>query len=98
MKLAKELSVRHGVHMVIDRDRLIRYVVYDKLDNDSDAGGARIVMSVLEKDITTPVAAFINAHPDVKRIKISVVGDMAADNKMMRKSKASIRIAALVKR
>lgn len=92
-KLKEQVRARHGVHLVIDKD-VIRYLVEDNLSTDSDSGGARIVMSKLETEVTTNVARYINEHPFASRIAVKVGGDMAIDNKRQLESRASIKVLA----
>lgn len=92
-KLKEQVRARHGVHLVIDKD-VIRYLVEDNLSTDSDSGGARIVMSKLETEVTTNVARYINEHPFASRIAVKVDGDMAIDNKRQLESRASIKVLA----
>lgn len=92
-KLKAQVKARHGVQLVIDKD-VVRYLVEDNLSTDSDSGGARIVMSKLETEVTTNVARYINEHPFASRIAVKVDGDMAIDNKRQLESKASIKVLA----
>lgn len=92
-KLKDQVRSRHGVELVINKD-VIRYLVDDNLSTDSDAGGARVVMSKLESEVTTNVARFINEHPFVSRIGVKVDGDMAIDNKNQLESRAYIKVLA----
>lgn len=92
-KLKDQVRSRHGVELVINKD-VIRYLVDDNLSTDSDAGGARVVMSKLESEVTTNVARFINEHPFVSRIGVKVEGDMAIDNKNQLESRAYIKVLA----
>lgn len=92
-KLKAQVKARHGVRLVIDKD-VVRYLVEDNLSTDSDSGGARIVMSKLETEVTTNVARYINEHPFASRIAVKVDGDMAIDNKRQLESKASIKVLA----
>lgn len=92
-KLKAQVKARHGVQLVIDKN-VVRYLVEDNLSTDSDSGGARIVMSKLETEVTTNVARYINEHPFASRIAVKVDGDMAIDNKRQLESKASIKVLA----
>lgn len=88
-KLSENIAHFHGKKVYFD-NKVIDYVVGDNLDTQSDSGGARIVMSTLEREITTPVAAFINENPMVSRLVVFVDGELMSDNKTMLKSKARI--------
>lgn len=92
-KLVKEVSIKHDVELSYD-PKVIRYLVEDGLDSDSDSGGARRVISKLETEVTTAVARFINKYPNAYRIQIIVEGELAADNKTKLESEAYISIRA----
>lgn len=90
-KLIKEVSQKHNVELRIDK-RIKDYLVKDKLDEDSNSGGARIVITKLTEEVTTPVARFINENPDVKSIDVVLEGDMAFEHKDMLISQAWVRV------
>lgn len=92
-KLVKEVSMKHDIELSYD-PKVIRYLVEDNLDSDSDSGGARRVISKLESEVTTAVARFINKYPNAYRVQIIVEGELAADNKNKLESEAYISIRA----
>ena len=79
LKLKDEVMRKHNIKLRID-PIIIRYLVEDNLDTDSDSGGARKVMSKLEADVTTAVARYINRHPGVAGIDVTIDGKLAADD------------------
>ena len=72
--------------------KIINYIVDENLDTESDSGGARIIMSKLETEVTTTIAKYINANPNDRKIAVVVVGQMASENKNMLKSEAHIEV------
>lgn len=46
-------------------------------------------------EVTTEIAAFINAHSYDKHISVDVVGDLVSDNKKLRTSDACIRVSGV---
>lgn len=88
-KLYNEVKAKHGVKLRISR-QVIRYLVEDTMDTDSDAGGARAVKSKLESEVTVAVAEYINAHPGDKVLFVDVEGTLVRDNENSRLSQASI--------
>ena len=88
-KMMANVRQRHGVEIAMDK-KVIRYLVEDNLDTNSDSGGARVVISKLESEVTIPIAKFINEHPRVKRIKVFIEGDLVRDNENMRVSDAHV--------
>jgi ATP-dependent Clp protease ATP-binding subunit ClpA len=60
--LQKNVKMKHNVDLHVHKDIFI-YLIYDKLDTDSDSGGARIVVSKLEREVIVPLSRYINDHP-----------------------------------
>ena len=90
-KLAKEVYKRHGVRLHVKPD-IYTYLIYDKLDTDSDSGGARIVVSKLERELTVPLARYINENPDQKEVFVSIAGKMAIMDKRQLESQAYVYV------
>lgn len=88
-RLSDDVMMKHNVKLYV-ADKVVDYLVTDQLTTDSNAGGARAVMSQLETDVTTPIAAYINSHPFVTSIGVTVKGTMTAENKHMLKSQAHV--------
>lgn len=92
--LVKEIMVKHNTKVDISR-RVLQYLIEDKGDTDSDAGGARGAVAKMTAEVTTEIAAFINAHPYDKHISVDVVGDLVSDDKTLRTSDAYIKVSAV---
>lgn len=92
LALKENVKHKHNVNVAISPD-VIDYLVKDNLDIDADAGGARAVMAKLESEVTTALARYINAHPDVRDIKVRIGGEMAFKNVGMLKSKAYVVVS-----
>lgn len=89
--LADNVKRKHNVTLHIHKDIYV-YLIYDKLDSDSDSGGARIVVSKLERELTVPLARYINEHPLEKEIWISIGGQMAIQNKRQLETEAYVYV------
>lgn len=94
-ELRRRLLDKHGVDISVE-ERVVTYLVEDSLTNDSDAGGARAVMSKLESEVTTGIARFINLHPDIRNIHVEIEGQLASENKNLIKSDACVKIKGVV--
>ena len=90
-KLTEEVRHKHGIDLSIS-SKVVRYLVEDNLDTDSDSGGARNVVSKLESEVTTAVARYINNYPNVLNLVVTVEGNLAADNKNQLLSEAYIKV------
>jgi ATP-dependent Clp protease ATP-binding subunit ClpA len=93
-QLVQEVLTKHNVRVKVDA-KVLQYLVDDKGDTESDAGGARAAIGKLTDEVTTEVAAFINAYPSERTIRIDVRGDLVSDNKDMLKSDARIEVTAI---
>ena len=88
-KLRDLVKEKHGIDLKI-KSRIVEYLVKDNLDTDSDAGGARAVISKLESEVTTAVARAINTYPDAQALLVDYEGVPAYMNKHQLESTAHI--------
>ncbi|MDP9903196.1 AAA family ATPase [Arthrobacter bambusae] len=92
--LRDEVRRKHRV-MVGFESRVLDYLVEDKADNDSNAGGARAAIALLADEVTSAIAAYINAHPEERRIRVQVNGELRSENKQLLDSEAYIEVVAV---
>lgn len=92
--LKKEVYQKHNVDLNVHK-KVIQYLVKDNMDTQASSGGARVVMSKLEEEVTTAVARFINLHPEVSRVGVVVEGNMASDDKKRLESDAYIKVGPI---
>lgn len=90
-KLIDEVRYKHGIDLNI-HSKVVRHLVEDNLDTDSDSGGARAVIGKLESEVTTAVARYINSYPEASNLVVTVEGDLAADDKHKLVSDAYIKV------
>lgn len=90
-KLAAEIQSKHGIDVRFDK-KIVNYLVLDNLDTSSKSGGARIVLTKLEQEVTMKLAAFINANPGYRVVTVVVKGNMAWDNKELLHSEAWVEV------
>ncbi|MFH7596036.1 AAA family ATPase [Streptomyces racemochromogenes] len=93
-QMVQEVFIKHNVRVDVDA-RVLQYLIEDKGDTDSDAGGARAAVARLTDEVTTAVATFLNEHPSERRIRIDVVGDLVSDDKNLLSSDAYIEVSAV---
>lgn len=92
-QMVQEVMAKHGVKVQMS-ERVVQYLIDDKAETDSDAGGARGVISKMTDEVTTEIAAFINAHPGERVLRVDVVGVMRSEHKRTLKSDSYIEVAA----
>ena len=89
LDLRNQVYDRHGVKVRFD-SRVLDYITEDKVDVETDAGGARAAVRLLNDEVATEIAMFLNRHKHVKTLQVSVQGTMRNEDKTMLKSKAKI--------
>ncbi|MDP9904770.1 AAA family ATPase [Arthrobacter bambusae] len=93
-ELVQEVHVKHNVRVTIN-PRVLQYLIEDRADTDSDAGGARAAVARLTSEVTTEVATFINQFPAERRVGIDIEGEMVSDRKDLRTSDAHVVVFAM---
>lgn len=90
-KLQEEVWNKHQLKLTYATNDILRYILYDKLDTESNSGGARIVATKFEEEVVIEVARVINlieqGHDnsynadEIEGIAVMVEGNMAVDDK-----------------
>ena len=99
-KLKEEVERKHSLKISYDQENILRYILRDKLDTESNSGGARIVATKFEEEVVIEVARIINvidsdkvtelSHDNIIGIRVVVEGTMAVDNKNLLEGDAYI--------
>lgn len=92
-QMRREVMAKHGVRVALDR-RVLAYLIEDKTTTDSDEGGARQILALATDEVIAEVAAFVNAHPREKSIRVDIEGTLRSENKEMLKSDAHVVVSA----
>lgn len=92
--MIKDVRVKHDVE-VVPAKKVVQYLVEDKGETDTEAGGARNAVKKVTDEVITAVATFINAHPQERRLRVDVVGELVSDHKDMRVSDAHLEVSAM---
>ena len=95
-KLRDQVKEKHGIDLKI-KARIVDYLVKDNMDTESDAGGARAVISKLESEVVTAVAQAINTYPEVSALLVDYEGTPAYKNKHQLESTARIVVTPVCK-
>lgn len=80
--LIERVKETHNIDLFVD-DEVITYLVDEQGRTDSDAGGARSVVSKLEGEVASAVARFINHNPDCVKLRVITEGNMAVKDKTL---------------
>lgn len=94
-EMAREVKAKHGVTIAVDK-KVVQYLVDDLSDTSTDSGGARGIVAKLTDEVTTSIAAYINAHPYEKSLRVEIEGDLVSDHKDMLESDARVRVTSAV--
>ena len=71
---------------------MLQYLAEDVVKTNTDSGGARESVRTLNNEVTSAVATFLNAYPEVQRVGVGISGEMRSENKKRRKSGATIQV------
>ena len=93
-ELRDDVKSKHNITMMVKPD-VLTYITEDLATTDTDRGGARGAIRILNKEIATAVAKFINENSEFSKIQIGMEGELRAHNKHIRKSQAHPVIRAL---
>lgn len=93
-KLADRVMDTRGVLLHFDR-KIYDYLIEDRLDTQTDSGGARDIMQKLEDEVTVAIAAYLNAYDNLHNIYVDVEGKMAYGDKESLISKAYISVKGM---
>ena len=95
--LVKKCKEIHNVRLNITAGKgknnegsVVKFIVDDRTDNNTNAGGARQIVNIIESELTQKVAAYINANPTHKLLVVTVEGNLKSENKNMLKSSAKL--------
>lgn len=89
LELRNQVYQVHNVKVRFD-PRVLTYLVEDKIDVETDSGGARAAVRVLNDEVATEIAIFLNRHKHVKTLQVSIEGTMRNEDKQMLKSQARV--------
>ena len=79
---------------MIYTEDVITYLVKDTLTTDSNSGGARAIMNKLNAEVVSSIAEYINKNPHVKRVGVTIKGEMAAMDKNRLVSAAYVAVGS----
>jgi ATP-dependent Clp protease ATP-binding subunit ClpA len=88
----QEVLSKHGTRVLV-AERVIDYLVEDKTDTDSNAGGARAAIARMTDEVATAVAAFLNRYPGERAIQVDIEGVLKKENKDLLKSDARVVVS-----
>ncbi|MCI4659593.1 AAA family ATPase [Cryobacterium zhongshanensis] len=91
-KFVQEVLSKHGVRVLI-AERVIEFLVEDRGDTESNAGGARAAIALLTDEVATNVAAFINKYPGERALQVDIRGVLKTEDKDRLKSDAEVVVS-----
>lgn len=92
--IQEEVYRVHGIEVMIHPD-VVGYLVYESFDIDTTSGGARGLVARMDSEVVSPLARYVNKHPDVKNVGIHIKGEMAYRNKNIRQSDAYVEVGTI---
>lgn len=91
-RIARLFLSKQNLCLHYDEDNLIRYLTQEKLDNDSDQGGARQLINLVTQDIAGEAAKFAVFNPNVTDLYITTEGKARSQDKFQLTSEEHIHI------
>jgi ATP-dependent Clp protease ATP-binding subunit ClpA len=85
----QEVLTKHGVRVLLD-PRVLDYLIEDKGDTDSNAGGARAAIARMTDEVATAVAAYVNENPKEVALQVAISSELKSENKELLKSDAKV--------
>lgn len=83
---------KQDVALHYDFDNIIRYLTKEKLDNDSNQGGARQLINLVAQDVAGEAAKYVVFNPNVKDLYITTSGKAKTLDKFQLASEEKIRV------
>lgn len=91
--VAKKFMEKQNVKVRYDEPNIIRYVTEEKLDDDAEAGGARQISTIINKDITNNISRYLLfGHEDVTDVYVTTEGISRTLNENEVKSREKIKV------
>lgn len=96
LDLVKQVREKHNVDLIFAPD-VPEYLVREGLDESTDSGGARGLITKLSVEVTSAVSRYINTHKEsgIRKVGIIVDGKTTYQNKHQLKSKARIVVGTV---
>lgn len=92
-ELKRRLDEEHGIQLAV-HERVLTYLVDELADTDSDAGGARQAIHLIDTELMALVGRAINTGRHVTRLSVTVDGTMRVDDKHLLEGDARLRVDA----
>lgn len=92
-KIKEKILKLHNIQLFIQSD-VVQYLVDDRLDTQSNSGGARDIMNKINSEVIGAVSIYINEHKgrELRQLYVSVAGKMASSDKTKLVSEAYIKV------
>lgn len=91
-RIKRDCMDKQNVNIRYDMDSLIKYVTQEKVDENSQAGGARQVVNIVNKDILASIAQYIIENPGKMDIYVTTIGQGRSDDKHHARSDMRIEV------
>lgn len=92
-KIKEKILKLHNIQLFIQSD-VVQYLVDDRLDTQSNSGGARDIMNKINSEVIGAISIHINEHKgrELRQLYVSVAGKMASSDKTKLVSEAYIKV------
>lgn len=92
LEMKQTIESAQNVKLDLDMPALLSFILDEKVDYSSTAGGARQIHSLVEQQIRNKIAKPIVLNSELNRFKVTIDGSKKSEDLQLRKSKAFVKI------
>lgn len=96
-KTAKIFMDKQNVKVRYDMTNLLRFITHEKIDNSSDAGGARQIVNLVRKNVTNAISQYLIFNPGTYDVYVTTAGKARTQDKFRLTSAEYVTVNATPK-
>lgn len=96
-KTAKIFMEKQNVKVRYDMTNLLRFITHEKIDNSSDAGGARQIVNLVRKNVTNAISQYLIFNPGTYDVYVTTAGKARTQDKFRLTSAEYVTVNATPK-
>lgn len=93
-KMKERIEEAQPIRLNLDMPELLTFILSEKTDLSSSAGGARQIGKIVEQQVRNKIAAPIVLNRKLNRFHVSMAGETIAGDSKRRKSRAYVSVVA----
>lgn len=84
-KIKKKMMKLYNMELIVT-EKVLKFLVEDCLKDDSNSGGARQLMNLIDSHVLSKIGEYVSKHPNNRKCVIDVHGNIASDDKYQLKN------------